>query len=167
MALTDKLTAIANAIRAKSYKIRPLTLEQMVEEINNEWLQPGEQRIKHYVKDFYLKGSFDKISSDFTPIYSYTPDGKIVITAMSKNSDYELIWWRLKTNSETPNISMIAGREPDNWSPTGEPEQICSCVISGVDRNCQIILEQTDTSSTYDYTEITVEVLYSTVPQEE
>jgi hypothetical protein len=89
MALTDKLTAIANAIRAKSYKIRPLTLDQMVEEINNEWLQPGEQRIKHYVKDFYLKGEFDKISSDFTPIYSYTPDGKIVISAMGGDSDYD------------------------------------------------------------------------------
>lgn len=153
MALTDKLTAIANAIRGKTNKAEKLTLPQIVEEINSNW--------HAYVKNFSLIGSFDDINTSFGNkgfVYGYTPDGKLIIVAKSKNSSYELIWWRL--GSHPDGVVMEAGREPDNWEPSGEPEQLCACVLSGITQNCKVTIEQTDTSSTYDYVEITVTVEY-------
>ena len=42
--LVDKITAIANAIRGKTLKTNQISMDDMVNEINNEW------KIKCYVK---------------------------------------------------------------------------------------------------------------------
>ena len=55
MALTDKLIAIGDAIRSKTYVLRGLSLTEMAEKINVDWIPPGEQKIKDYVKDFYIQ----------------------------------------------------------------------------------------------------------------
>lgn len=153
MALTDKLTAIANAIRGKTDKAEKLTLPQIVEEINTNW--------HAYVKNFSLTGTFNDINTSFGNngfVYGYTPDGKLIIIAKSKNSSYELIYWRLGSHPDS--VVMEAGREPNNWEASGEPEQLCACVLSGITQNCKVTIEQTDTSSTYDYVEITVNITY-------
>lgn len=153
MALTDKLTAIANAIRGKTNKAEKLTLPQIVEEINTNW--------HAYVKNFSLAGSFNDINTSFGNngfVYGYSPDGKLIIVAKSKNSSYELIYWRLGNHPD--GVVIEAGREPNNWEASGEPEQLCACVLSGITQNCKVTIEQTDTSSTYDYVEITVTVEY-------
>jgi hypothetical protein len=46
--LVDKITAIANAIRGKTLKTNQISMDDMVNEINNEW------KIKCYVKDLQI-----------------------------------------------------------------------------------------------------------------
>jgi hypothetical protein len=73
--LVEKLTNLANAIRGKTDKVNTLSMDDMVQEINNNW--------HAFVKEFELKGAFDKVhGSDLqTIIYSYTPDGNLVLSA--------------------------------------------------------------------------------------
>ena len=150
MALTDKLIAIANAIRSKTNKVDSLTLSQMVSEINSNW--------HAYVKDVVYKGAFDDVGSLIGLIWSYTPDGKLVLTTNSNNSSYEHVYWKLGTCPT--GVTISTGRKPDNWESSGEPEQFYSCILSGITQNCRLTVEQTDTSSTYDYVEITVTIEY-------
>lgn len=150
MALTDKLYAIADAIRDKTDKTDKLTLPQMVEEINNHW--------HNYVKEVEYIGSFDKAGSLIGLVWSYTPEGMLVLTTNSVDSSYEHVYWVLRTAPE--GVSIVRGREPDNWEPTGEPEQFISCLIGGISQNCKLSVEQTDSSSTYDYVEISVDIEY-------
>lgn len=175
MALTDKLTAIGNAIRAKTGKIRPLSLDEMVNEINTEWLQPGEQRIKDYVKDFYIQDDgehYDKNGNlierdvdwddyvDLYPmgsnygkkyvIYSYTPEGYIVLTARSKSKSYENLEWTLKEKPEGSNVEMHNKTYSDSGLLSGHSEQFLSCVLTGIDRNCQIYVDCGSRTDKYD-----------------
>lgn len=150
--LVEKLTGLANAIRGKINKTEKLGIDEMVSEINTNW--------HAFVKEFELRGAFDKIyGSDLqTIIYSYTPDGNLVLSTQSKNSDWEALWWGLR--NAPSGVSMITGRKPDNGLPTGEPEQIFSCIITGISQNCKIVCEQGDTNSTNDSVKINVDVEY-------
>lgn len=112
MALTDKLIAIANAIRGKTDKIDLLTMTQMVEEINNHW--------HNYIKEVVYNGNFDHVGSIIGLVWSYTPDGKLVLTTNSNNSSYEHVYWKLGIVPE--GVGILTGRKPDNWESTGEPE---------------------------------------------
>lgn len=150
--LVAKLTNLANAIRGKTDKVDTLSIDEMVSEINTNW--------HAFVKEFEFRGSFDKIYGDNlqTIIYSYTPDGNLVLTTQSKSSDWEAIWWTLR--NAPSGVSMIVGRKPDNTTPTGEPQQIISCIITGISQNCKIVVEQGDTDGFYDRVQINVDVEY-------
>ena len=153
MALTDKLTAIANAIRGKTNKTGSLTLSQMVDEINNNW--------HAYVKEVVQIGSFDKINtSDIgLTVVSYTADGRVLLTSKSYTSsgEYEHIRWVLRSAPE--GVGIIVGNKPSSQT-NGERGQLVSCILTGINRNCKVSLEQTDTSSSNDYTEISIDIEY-------
>ena len=150
--LVAKLTNLANAIRGKTDKVNALSIDEMVSEINNNW--------HAFVKEFELRGTFDKIYGDDlqTIIYSYTPDGNLVLSAQSKDSDWEALWWTLR--NAPSGVGMITGRKPDNALPTGEPEQIFSCIITGISQNCKIVCEQGSTSGTNDSVQVNIDVEY-------
>jgi hypothetical protein len=58
--LVEKLTNLANAIRGKTDKVNTLSMDDMVQEINNNW--------HAFVKEFELKGAFDFEESSFKNI---------------------------------------------------------------------------------------------------
>ena len=64
MALTDKLTAIADAIRSKTGSTEKMTLVQMATEING--IQTGDGSI-----DTLIDGSLTEISSNVTKVHDY------------------------------------------------------------------------------------------------
>ena len=150
--LWNKIKSIADAIRGKTDKTDTLTIDQMVQEINNNW--------HAFVKEFELRGAFDKVYGDNlqTIIYSYTPDGNLVLSVQTKNSDWEAVWWCLR--NAPSGVSMIVGRQPDNTTPSGEPQQIISCIITGISQNCKVVVEQGDTDSFRDRVQINVDVEY-------
>ena len=120
MALIEKLTAIANALRDKAtthvfeysetdktpYNPRSdkYTLTQMVDVIKNH--------CPNRVKKVYIKGSFDKVNTDFGLVVSYTAEGIVVLTAKSytDSGEYEHIWWWLRNAPE--GVGIIVGNEP-------------------------------------------------------
>lgn len=164
MALTNKLTAIAKAIRKKTAKIDKLTLDQMVEEINKEWLLPGEQKIKDYVKSFYIqddgehynkegqKVDYDDDWDDFDwepigptlskgpVIYSYTPEGYVLLTARPTSNSYENVEWNLQRVPDTMNV-QIWRKEFGSGKISGHSGKYESCVLVGIDRNVQIFVD--------------------------
>lgn len=167
MALTDKLTAIANAIRDKAtthvfeyseaektpYTPRSdkYTLTQMVDVIKNS--------CPNRVKKVYVKGAFDKVNADFGLVVSYTTEGVIVLTAQSylDSGEYEHIWWKLRSAPE--GVTIKTGNKPEDQT-NGERGQLISCLLFGVTQNCRITIEQTDASSTHDRAEISIDIEY-------
>ena len=148
--LWNKIKTIADAIRGKINKTDSLTIDQMVNEINTNW--------HAYVKEVIYKGNFNEVGSLIGLIWSYTPDGKLVLTSNSNSSNYEHVYWKL--GACPAGIGITTGRKPDNWEPTGEPEQFYSCILTGISQNCRLTVEQSDTSSTYDYVEVTITIEY-------
>ena len=167
MALIDKLIAIADALRDKAtthvfeyseaektpYTPRSdkYTLTQMVDVIKNH--------CPNRVKKVYVKGSFDKVNTDFGLVVSYTTEGIVVLTAKSytDTGDYEHIWWVLR--SAPDGVGIITGNKPEDQT-NGERGQLISCLLTGIAQNCRITIEQTDASKTHDRTEISIDVEY-------
>lgn len=83
MALTDKLTAIANAIRAKNGKSEPMTLPQMVEEIG---ALSTEDIISHADIPDYVKAEALRVAND---VQSVRTADSIVFIAHSDNHHYD------------------------------------------------------------------------------
>ena len=110
--LVNKLAAVATAIRGKTDKTEKLTIDQMVEEINNHW--------HNYVKEVEYIGDFTEVGTLIGLVWSYTPEGWLVLTSNSNSSSYEHVYWILRTAPE--GVGMVTGRKPDNWESTGEPE---------------------------------------------
>lgn len=176
MALTDKLKAIANAIRGKTDKTDLLTLPQMVDEINNEW------KIKCYVKQFYIQddgkhyddsGNLigedtdwkDCFNTDFAGtgqyvMLSYTTDGDIVLTAQSTDAGYSNIQWQLGGIPSGSGISIINHEFSYSLSPTGDSGIIQSCIIRGVNKACRIRLDCGSKNGNKDSIAINVHIDY-------
>lgn len=148
--LWNKIKTIADAIRGKTDKTDSLTIDQMVNEINTNW--------HAFVKEVELRGTFDKVGGDLGLVYSYSPDGKLVLTTQSNDSDWEAVYWYLRTAPE--GVGMTVGRQPDNSTPTGEPQQLISCILTGISQNCKIVIEQGDTDGFYDRVQVNVDVEY-------
>lgn len=167
MALTDKLIAIAEALRDKTTnyvfeyseaekkpyapKDDKYTLEQMVETIQTH--------CPNRVKKVFVKGNFDKVDASFGLIVSYTPEGIVVLTAKSytDSGEYEHILWKLRNTPE--GVGIIVGNTPSSQT-NGERGQLISCLLTGITQNCRLTIEQTDTSSSNDYTEISIDIEY-------
>lgn len=159
MAIIDKLESIANAIRGKTHKEPKLSLVDMVNEINNEW------QITCYIKDFYIQDDgnhnnldgnhvdrdsdwdyFDDepIGPDLSKsavIYSYTPEGHVVLTARPMSEIYENIEWTLAHIPEGSNISIYKKHFDNAWNGTGHAGKYESCVLLGIDRYCKIFID--------------------------
>ena len=165
MNLITKLTTIANIVRDKmtpmtfaysdGVEITPnttkYTLTDIINILNTKWY--------NYVKQVYVKGSFDKVDTSFGLQVSYTQDGIVLLTAKSytDSGEYEHIKWKLRN---APNgVSIIIGNDPKDQT-NGERGQLISCLLLGISQNCKLTIEQTDTSSTHDYTEISIDVTY-------
>lgn len=160
--LWNKIKSIADAIRGKTDKTNTLTMDQMVEEINNEW------KIKCYVKDFYIRDAVDKVYTnskgelldkdgdweeyfdgniDGTGQYalvSYTVDGKILLTARTTDGGYENIEWELGSEEAyilPEGISMTSHSWSFSASPTGNSGQYQTCILNGINRDCRIVLD--------------------------
>lgn len=83
MALTDKLTAIANAIRAKNGKSEPMTLPQMAEEIG---ALSTEDIISHADIPDYVKAEALRVANN---VQSVRTADSIVFIAHSDNHHYD------------------------------------------------------------------------------
>lgn len=82
MALTDKLTAIANAIRTKNGKSEPMTLPQMAEEIR---ALSTEDIISHAAIPDYVKAEALRVANN---VQSVRTEDSIVFIAHSDNHHY-------------------------------------------------------------------------------
>ena len=136
------------------YNGNTYTLEQMVEQIQLGY--------HNYVKDIYYMGSFNEVDASWGILHSYTPDGRLVLTAKSYtgSGEYEHIVWTLYGTPEGSNITLERGDKPDLTLPKGMRGQLISCIISGITQDCRIVLEQGEVSTNHDYTEIRVWVEY-------
>ena len=116
----------------------------------------------NYVKEINLKGSFNEVDASWGMLHSYTPDGRLVLTAKSYtgSGEYEHIVWTLYGTPEGSNITLERGDKPDLTLPKGMRGQLISCIISGITQDCRIVLEQGEVSTNHDYTEIRVWVEY-------
>lgn len=165
MALTDKLKAIANAIRGKTDKTGLLTLPQMVDEINNEW------KIKCYVKSLviqdldsdkdwqYVHKNIGGRTNDGV-LLSYTPENDIMLTAATNNGNRENVVWTLESVPSGANISIYTKNDWSQIAPTGNSGSYQSCVISGITRPCNIALDCGDTAGTRDIFTIKIIITY-------
>ena len=179
--LVEKLTNLANAIRGKTDKTDTLTLNQMVEEINNEW------KIKCYVKDFYVRDAVDKVYTnskgelldkdgdweeyfdgniDGTGQYalvSYTVDGKILLTLRTTSGSYENVEWELGSEEAytlPEGISMTSHSWSFSASPTGNSGQYQTCILNGINKDCRIVLDCGSKDSNKDNIVINVFIYY-------
>lgn len=165
MALTDKLKAIANAIRGKTDKTDLLTLPQMVDEINNEW------KIKCYVKSLviqdldsdddwqYVHKNIGGRTNDGV-LLSYTPENDIMLTAATNNGGRENVVWNLSSVPSDANISIYTKNDWSQLGPTGNSGAYQSCVISGITRPCNIALDCGETAGTKDIFTINIFITY-------
>lgn len=145
--LVDKITAIANAIRGKTLKTNQISMDDMVNEINNEWI------IKCYVKELYINddgvpegeqtdSNWQYVNTNIGGrtnsgiLLSYTPENDIMLTASANNGGYENIIWALET--APPGISIYGKNDWKQLAPTGNSGAYQSCVIQGINRNCRI-----------------------------
>lgn len=157
MALTDKLKAIANAIRGKTDKTDLLTLPQMVDEINNEW------KIKCYVKELYINDDgvpegeqndedWQYVQKDIGGrtnsgiLLSYTPENDIMLTATTNDGGRENIIWAI--SSAPPGISIYGKNDWKQILPSGNSGSYQSCVIQGINQNCRIGVDIGETGGT-------------------
>lgn len=179
--LWNKIKSIADAIRRKTDKTGTLTIDQMVEEINNEW------KIKCYVKDFYVRDAVDKVyynskgelidkdgdwedyfdgNIDGTGQYvmlSYTIDGRILLTARTTDGGYENIEWELGSEEGytlPSGVSMTAQNWSFSASPTGNSGQYQTCILKGINRDCRITVDCGSKSSSKDSIILNVFVYY-------
>ena len=163
MALTDKLVAIANAIRGKTGKTEKLTLPQMVDEINNEW------KIKCYVNQLYIQDIND--DSDWKYVHkniggrtndgillSYTPENDIMLTAASNDGGRENIVWNI--SSAPAGVSIYTKSDWKQFEPTGNSGAYQSCVITGINQNCSIAADCGTTGGSTDIFTINLFITY-------
>ncbi len=167
--LVDKITAIANAIRGKTLKTNQISMDDMVNEINNEW------KIKCYVKDLQITddgvpegeqndGDWQYVNQNIGGrtnngiLLSYTPENDIMLTASINNTGYENIIW---TINSAPSGITIYGK--DDWkqlAPTGNPGAYQSCVIQGVTQNCAIGVEIGESGGSKDIITFKITITY-------
>lgn len=103
MALTDKLTAIADAIREKSGKTDTMTLDTMAEEISN---LSAEELITPSQLPDYVRQEIERVA---TEARKYITDDSIVFLAMSDGhyyADEGAYSEGLKTNTANEHAAM-------------------------------------------------------------
>ena len=145
--LVDKITAIANAIRGKTLKTNQISMDDMVNEINNEW------KIKCYVKELCINDDGvpegEQDDEDWRYVYkniggrtnngillSYTPENDIMLTAATNSGGHENIIWAI--NSAPSGISIYGKNDWKQIAPSGNSGSYQSCVIQGINQNCRI-----------------------------
>lgn len=155
--LVDKITAIANAIRGKTLKTNQISMDDMVNEINNEW------KIKCYVKELYINDDgvpegeqndedwkyVDKNIGGRTNngiLLSYTPENDIMLTATTNDGGRENIIWAI--SSAPPGISIYGKNDWKQILPSGNSGSYQSCVIQGINQNCRIGVDIGETGGT-------------------
>lgn len=163
--LVDKITAIANAIRGKTLKTNQISMDDMVNEINNEW------KIKCYVKSLVIQDLASDADWQYVHkniggrtndgvLLSYTPENDIMLTAATNNGRRENVVWTLESVPSGANISIYTKNDWSQIAPSGNSGSYQSCVISGITRPCNIALDCGETAGTKDIFTIKIIITY-------
>ena len=124
MALTEKLTAVADAIRSKTGKTDVMTLDQMpteIESISGGGIEPFDLTITSFMRDSYATVVYEKLGQYVNPVVTVTgksfgkvPDNfkellpnvtDIVCTSNSVNLESTFADTKMKSTSEVPKIT--------------------------------------------------------------
>ena len=131
MALIDKLTAIANAIRGKTGKEDSLTLEQMVTEIEGIEAGGGKPVFESFLTD--------RIANNIVSVNEIVPGGRLEDTTPPPEpgtyyngvklpeipadvlAEYPYAW--IRKDDANGNYNLVFGKQP--WYYDAEPVLIC------------------------------------------
>lgn len=176
--LVERLTNIANAIRGKTKRSESLSMEDMVNEINNEWV------ITCYIKDFYIQDDGNHTNTngeavsrdsdwdyfDSEPIgptlskgpvvYSYTPENHVVLTARPNSGNYENIQWNLSHVPDGSNITIYRKNITSGWDVTGNSDKYESCILTGIDKYCKMFIDCGSKDSGKDSIQLNIHIYY-------
>ena len=162
--LVNKIKTIADAIRRRTpNNTGNLTIDQMVNEIDNEW------KIKCYVQNIsyvndgktwtdYLDNNV--MSSGKPAVVSYTDTNDIILTARSLNKDSLRgnIKWIL--NSVPSGVELVAPSVSGTIGST-DKKFYQSCMLQGINKKCNIVLRPgSDNWGGPHYIEVKIDITY-------